>query len=161
MHAYLVQHGKAKSAAEDPNRSLTVEGREEVERMARFLSGLRTSVSLIQHSGKLRAEETAHVFAENVRCTGGPCRLEGLDPDNDPAEAANFLNAYTDDILVVGHLPHLERLAALLLTGNPDCRPVQFRNSGVVCLEKERGGTWSLVWAIVPDLLHAQTSLAA
>ena len=56
--------------------------------------------------------------------------------------------------------PHLERLTSLLLTGNPDRRPVSFRNGGVVCLEKS-GATWSLVWAIVPDLLRTPSRLAA
>ena len=54
MRAYLVQHGKAKSADEDPNRGLSNEGRDEINRIAEFLSALRISVSLIQHSGKAR-----------------------------------------------------------------------------------------------------------
>ena len=161
MHAYLVQHGKAKSVEEDPNRGLSDVGREEVARVAEFLRGLRITISLIQHSGKLRAEETAHILGSSVRCTTGPCHTDGLDPTEDPAATANFLNVYTDDIVIVGHLPHLERLTSLLLTGNPDRRPVQFRNGGVVCLEKERNGTWSLVWAIVPDLLKKDVTLAA
>ena len=161
MHAYLVQHGKAKSVEEDPNRSLSDVGREEVARVAEFLRGLRITISLIQHSGKPRAEETAHILASSVRCTTGPCHTDGLDATEDPAATANFLNVYTDDILIVGHLPHLERLTSLLLTGNPDRHPVQFRNGGVVCLEKERNGTWSLVWAIVPDLLKKDVTLAA
>ena len=41
MHAYLVQHGKAKSAEDDPNRGLSDEGREEVTRVAEFLAGMR------------------------------------------------------------------------------------------------------------------------
>jgi len=101
------------------------------------------------------------MLASVIRCTGGPCHVDGLAPSDDPAITANFLNVYTDDIMIVGHLPHLERLASLLLTGNPDRRPVQFRNGGVVCLEKERNGVWSLVWAIVPDLLRTPTRLAA
>jgi phosphohistidine phosphatase len=161
MHAYLVQHGKAKSAEEDPNRGLSDEGREEVARIAEFFGGLRITISLIQHSGKTRAEETAHMLASVIRCTSGPSHIDGLAPSDDPAPTANFLNVYTDDIMIVGHLPHLERLASLLLTGNPDRRPVQFRNGGVVCLEKERNGVWSLVWAIVPDLLRTPTRLAA
>jgi phosphohistidine phosphatase SixA len=28
-------------------------------------------------------------------------------------------------------------------------------------MAKERNGTWSVVWAVVPDLLRAQTRLAA
>jgi phosphohistidine phosphatase len=161
MHVYLVQHGKAKSAEEDPNRSLSDEGREEVRRIAEFLRGLRITISLIEHSGKARAEETAHILASSVRCTTGPWRTDGLNPNDDPEATANFLNVYTDDVLIVGHLPHLERLVSLLLTGTPDRRPVRFRNGGVVCLDKDRNGIWSLVWAIVPDLLKTPVTLAA
>jgi len=161
MRVYLVQHGKAKSSEQDPNRGLTDAGRTEVARIAEFLNELRITVSLIQHSGKLRAEETAHLFEESIRCTSGPCKVEGLDSGDDPTMAANFLKVYTDDVLIVGHLPHLERLTSLLLTGNPDCRPVSFRNGGVVCLEKESGGTWCLIWAVVPELLKAPTRLVA
>ena len=161
MHVYLVQHGKAKSADQDPNRGLSDEGRAEVARMADFFCNLRISISLIQHSGKLRAEETAHIFASCIRTASGPAHMDGLNPSDDPSIAANFLDVYTDDILIVGHLPHLERLASLLLTGSPDRRPVQFRNGGIVCLEKGSSGIWSLAWAVVPDLLRATTTLAA
>jgi phosphohistidine phosphatase len=154
MRVYLVQHGKAKSADEDPNRGLTGEGRDEVEHVAEFLAQLRISISLIQHSGKARAEETAHILATCMRTATGPTHAEGLNPSDDPTETANFLQFYTDDILIVGHLPHLERLASLLLTGNPDRRPIQLRNAGVVCLEKEHGA-WSVVWAIIPGTSHA------
>jgi phosphohistidine phosphatase len=161
MRAYLVQHGKAKSADEDPNRGLSDEGRDEINRIAEFLAGLRISVSLIQHSGKTRAEETAHLLADSIRSTAGPSHSNDLNPDSDPTIAANFLKVYDDDIMIVGHLPHLERLAAVLLTGKPDCCPVRFRNGGVVCLEKESHARWSLLWAVTPDLLHTWTRLAA
>src|SRR5437870_8347203 len=105
MRVYLVQHGKAKSAEEDPNRGLTDAGRAEVTRIAEFLAGLRLTVSLVQHSGKNRAEETAHILAANIRCAGGPCHTTGLDPSEDPTETGHFLKAYTDDVLIVGHLP--------------------------------------------------------
>src|SRR5262245_12914979 len=132
MRAYLVQHGRAKSADEDPNRGLSDEGRDEISRIAEFLAGLRISVSLIQHSGKARAEETAHLLAACIRTTAGPSHTDELNPDSDPLIAANFLKVYDDDILLVGHLPHLERLTAVLLTGSPDGCPVRFRNVVVV-----------------------------
>src|SRR5687767_1685176 len=150
MRAYLVQHGKAMSPNEDPNRGLTEEGREEVRRIATLLCGLRCSVSLIQHSGKTRAEETAHVFNEIMRNSAGPLATEGLLPTDDPTMTANFLKVYDDDIMLVGHLPHLERLTSLLLTGRQDGHPVQFVNGGVVCLEKAPNGSWSLLWAVIP-----------
>ena len=161
MRVYLVQHGKAKSAEEDPTRGLSDEGREEVTEIAEFLAALRITVSLIEHSGKTRAEETAHILANSIRSAAGPGRTSGLDPSDDPAATANFLKVYTDDLLLVGHLPHLERLTSILLTGYPDRRPVRFTNAGVVCLEKEPHGPWTLVWAIVPELLHPQVRLAA
>jgi phosphohistidine phosphatase len=161
MHVYLVQHGKAKSAEEDPNRGLSDEGRNEIQRVADFLSELRITVSLIQHSGKTRAEETAHLLADSIRCTSGPFHVHGMDPDDDPSLLANFLKVYTDDVVIVGHLPNLERLTSLLLTGNPDRRPVVFRNGGVICLQKDGSGVWGLLWAIVPDLLRAPSRLAA
>jgi phosphohistidine phosphatase len=160
MRAYLVQHGKAKNADEDPERRLSDEGRDEVKLMAEFLGGLPITISLIHHSGKARADETAHILATGMRCSAGPCSTDGLDPADDPETIANFLNVYTENALIVGHLPHLERLASLLLTGNPDQRPVRFRNGGVVCLEKE-SGVWSVLWAIVPELLKKPTRLAA
>ena len=161
MRVYLVQHGKAKPPEEDPNRGLSDEGRKEVERVADFLSELRISVSLIQHSGKTRAEETAHLFAESIRCTSGPVHSYGMEPNDDPSVMVNFLKVYTDDVLLVGHLPHLERLTSLLLTGDPDRRPVGFRNGGIVCLQKDGGGVWSVLWVIVPELLRLPTLSAA
>jgi len=161
MRIYLVQHGKAKPVEEDPNRGLSDDGREEVTRVADFLARMRIVLSLIQHSGKARAEETAHIFGTVMQCTAGPCHTTGLDPSDDPEATANFLKIYTDDALIVGHLPHLERLASILLTGGPDQRPVKFTNGGVVCLEKEAGGKWTVVWALTPELLRPQVRLAA
>ena len=40
MQPYLVQHGAAKSEAEDPQRRLAAEGMETVERMAEYMSSL-------------------------------------------------------------------------------------------------------------------------
>jgi phosphohistidine phosphatase len=161
MRVYLVRHGKAMPVDEDPQCGLTDKGHDEVTRVAKFLGSQRITVSLIQHSGKARAEETAHIFATYLRSTAGPCHTTGLDPEDDPADTANFLKVYTDDVLIVGHLPHLERLTSLLLTGSTDLRPIRFSNAAVVCLEKQDNATWSLVWAVVPELLHAGVRLAA
>jgi phosphohistidine phosphatase len=153
VRVYLVQHGKARSADEDPNRGLSDEGREDVALAAHFLKNRRISVALIQHSGKMRAEQTAHILAEHIRCGAGPSTTDGMNPEDEPEVLANFLQVYDDDILIVGHLPNLERVTSILLTGHADRRPVHFSNAGVVCLEKTGGRAWSVLWAITPDLL--------
>jgi phosphohistidine phosphatase len=67
MQLYLVQHGAAKSEAEDPQRGLTDEGKRTIERMAAFLAPLGFSLDRIEHSEKLRARQTAEILAASRR----------------------------------------------------------------------------------------------
>ena len=59
MHLFLVQHGIAKSEAEDPERPLTEEGTDAVRRMGAWAAGQGLVIDQIRHSGKRRAAETA------------------------------------------------------------------------------------------------------
>ena len=93
MRVYLARHGKAKPVEDDPNCGLTDKGHDEVARVAEFLAEQRITLSLIQHSGKIRAEETAHIFASCIRTASGPIHTDGLNPSDDPSVTANFLNA--------------------------------------------------------------------
>ncbi len=55
--------------------------------------------------------------------------------------------------MLVGHLPHLSKLAGLLLTGSPDIEPIKFRMAGVLCLERDVKGKWALLWMLTPELV--------
>jgi len=55
--------------------------------------------------------------------------------------------------MLVGHLPHLSRLSGLLISGDPDRKVIEFKNGGVVCLERDDEGNWSVVWIIIPQIL--------
>ncbi len=155
MHLYLVQHGDALSRDEDPNRALSNKGRQDVGRMAAFLARTRPAISRVVHSGKVRAMQTALVFAETL----GPGRMieeatEGLAPEDSPTFVADVVNDWTEDTMLVGHFPHLARLAGLLLTGDTNETVVHFQPGTVVCLERgENGCGWTVTWAIRPELL--------
>jgi phosphohistidine phosphatase len=152
MQLYLIQHGKAKSEAQDPDRPLTDEGRREVE--AVLLSTLRfgrVGMARVLHSGKRRARETAEIVAD--RLDAQVEEVDGLDPGDDPAIWAGRLTSQDRDLVLVGHLPHLSRLASRLLCGDPDRDVVRFANGGIVALEGE-GHQWSVRWAISPELVH-------
>ena len=155
MHLYLVQHGDALPKDEDPNRPLSEKGRQDVGRMAAFLARTRPSISRVVHSGKGRAIQTALAFAETM----GPGRIleeaiEGLAPDDSPTIVADVVNGWTEDTMLVGHLPHLSGLAGLLLTGEADETIVYFQPGTVLCLERsENGHGWSVTWAVRPELL--------
>jgi phosphohistidine phosphatase len=66
--------------------------------------------------------------------------------------AQDVIESAEEPIMLVGHLPHMARLASLLLSGNPNRETVRFRNAAIVCLEKVEDA-WVLVWAISPDIL--------
>ena len=67
MRLYLVQHGEAKSEAEDPERSLTKRGEEETGKVSVAAKRLSIRPSKIHHSGKKRAEQTAGIIAGRKR----------------------------------------------------------------------------------------------
>ena len=78
---------------------------------------------------------------------------DALAPNDGPAVWAERLRAEDRDLMLVGHLPHLCRLAALLLCGNADEVVVSFRNAGIVCLGRDENGGWSLDWALPPQMM--------
>jgi phosphohistidine phosphatase len=152
MELYLVQHGEAKSKAEDPQRPLTDRGREEVQRVAAFAAGAGLEISQVRHSGKRRAEETASILAEHLSPAEGVLAMSGLAPMDDVRPIAQALPKETAPLMLVGHLPFMDRLAGLLVTGDPDCSVVRFRMGGIVCLEGV-GDDWAVKWAVTPKLV--------
>lgn len=155
MRLYLAQHGLAEDEAVDAARPLSAQGREDVARVAGFLSLFEQPRPLkIMHSGKLRAEQTARMFAEGW----GNLPVEAADdlsPNADPSIWSAHLASMRGDTMLVGHLPYLERLAGLLLCGDPERRVVRFSNGGVVCLENGEKG-WSVSWQVNPTLFYAR-----
>jgi phosphohistidine phosphatase len=154
---YLVQHGQAVPEGQDPARPLNEGGREEVERVARHVATLGVGVAEIWHSGKLRARQTAEIFRGYLRPEPVLREQRGMNPGDDPVLVLPGLEAAADPVLLVGHLPHLSRLASLLLVGDSGRGIIQFRNAGVVCLARGEGG-WRLDWALPPDLLPGVAS---
>ena len=153
MYLYLIQHGEAKSEAEDPARPLSEKGIRDVRKVASFISSnTRIDVEYINYSGKVRAAQTAEIFSEYIRMSKGAYEAEGLAPMDDPAEWAERLRATSLDVMLIGHLPHLSKLASLLLCGNPEAGIVNVKMGGVVCLKRNEG-RWSVEWMVVPEIL--------
>src|SRR6266702_736262 len=112
VHLYLVQHGQAKAEADDPERPLTDQGVADVEGVARHaVNHLGVRPARVAHSAKTRARQTAEIWARLLDADIAPS--DGLAPNDDPATWAARLDSEVDDLMVVGHLPHLGRLAAL------------------------------------------------
>jgi len=154
MEVYLAQHGEAKPESEDPERSLTHRGSAEVESVARHVASSGLKVVRIIHSGKLRAKQTAELFARYLSPPeGGVSGQKGLGPLDDPQEAQQLVQRTENPIMVVGHLPHLSRLASQLVMGDADQEVIKFTMGGLVCLVGGDGG-WSVGWILIPQLVE-------
>ena len=150
MKLFLVQHGEAKTKQQDPERPLTDRGIADTEKAVRWMSKIEEPIDQILHSGKRRAEQTAQIFASFLDPSRGSVPATDLNPNDDIRVVARQLGEQYKSLMIVGHLPHLSRLAGLLLTGDPENQVVEFINSGVVCLTGQ-DKQWTLSWAVVPD----------
>ena len=81
MYLYLVRHGEAKRGEEDPARGLTKKGIDDVSRIATFVQKINVKVSLILHSEKDRAKQTAQMLADNLKPEKGISETDSLAPN--------------------------------------------------------------------------------
>jgi len=153
MTLYLVQHGQALSDDVDPARPLSDAGEADARAMAAFLAGQPLAVPKIIHSGKLRARQTAELLAGAFAPPPPVAERSGLNPNDPPEELAPELARWQDDAMLVGHLPFMGRLVALLVSGRPQGNIVAFRPGSIACLEPADAGGWSVAWMIRPELL--------
>ena len=151
MKLYLVQHGEARPEDEDPERSLTGKGEEETKKMSAAAKRLGLHPSGIFHSGKKRAEQTAGIIAKALSLSAQ--FGQGLNPNDDVHPWVERISGEAEDIMIVGHLPFLEKLASLLVCGDEGAKAVLFRYSAIVCLEKKGSGRWAVDWVLKPDMV--------
>ena len=154
MKLYLIQHGEAKPEVEDPERSLTAHGEEEVKKVALRTGNLNVVPSRIFHSGKLRAKQTAELMAKGLRISPG--RVEaapGLNPNDDVRPWAKRIGNEKEDMMIVGHLPFLGKLASFLLCGDEKLGLVLFRYAAIVCLEQKEDKGWAVRWILTPEMV--------
>jgi phosphohistidine phosphatase len=153
MRLYLIRHGDAARKDADSEKTLTDKGAFETKKIAEFLKKAKIEAAEVRHSGKKRAAQTAQTIAWAVAPGTSPVAVSGLAP-NDPVEPLKEkLAELREDLVLVGHLPHLENLARLLLSGGRTSPAVDYPPSGALCLERDDEGLWSLRWMIVPEIL--------
>jgi phosphohistidine phosphatase len=151
MEIYLVRHGEAESELVEPTQPLRERGRADVTRIARHTARIKVAVTEIRHSTKLRAKQTAEIFAAHLEPFHGLRETDDLEPTYDPGKAQDAVEGAAEPLMLVGHLPHLARLASLLLVGDPNRDIVRFRPGAVVRLERAERG-WVLGWILTPEI---------
>lgn len=151
MKAYLVQHAEALSKEVDPDRPLSERGRRDTEQVAAMAGRMGIVVSQIRHSGKVRAQQTARILGEALSPREGVVAVEGLGPLDDVEPVANDLDVASETVMLVGHLPFMERLIGELVVGDPDEAVVAVQKAAITCLS-ENEGAWRVCWILTPEM---------
>ena len=144
MRLYLVHHGEAVPPGVDPQRPLSEGGSASVEQLAEKAAMQGAKPAVVWHSGKLRARQTAEAFWRACNALADISAARGLQPADPPDRVAVELSSEASaddprDIMLVGHMPHIQRLLSLLVEGTSD-GTTTFPAHGIVALEPVKGG---------------------
>jgi phosphohistidine phosphatase len=135
---YLLHHADAVSAGVDPRRPLSAAGREHAVLLSGRAAERGVKPAVVWHSGKLRARQTAEAFWRTCNPLATMAAVRGLQP-SDPAEWVRDLVAEeTRDVMLVGHMPNLARVLALLTTGDA-AAPSDFPDHSLIALDATDG----------------------
>lgn len=151
MKLYLVRHGKYIPIDTNMTCPLSQEGEVEISHLARFFSEAGLKVSHIFHSSKTRARQSAEILANVIN--NGQCEfLEGLEPSDPVIPMISTINTFSNDVMLVGHLPFMDILTNELLAIQDGLTLIDFQPGTTVCLLNENDH-WKISWVINPVLL--------
>ena len=154
MRVYLVRHGKASKDSRyrtDAARPLTKRGQADSEAIAAFMARAGMKVHQIRHSGLVRARQTAEIFGAHLNPPGGVIAVRGLHYADPVDVLARELHFEHEPVMLVGHNPFMEHLAAAMLMCNTGHTPLWFATSTTACLEYVEG-FWVVKWVLHREL---------
>lgn len=144
MFFYLAHHGDALGPEVDPQRPLSSRGRAQADALAAQAAAQGVRPVAIWHSGKLRARQTAEAYWRACNPLAEFTATRWAQP-GDPPRLADVLEVETRDVMLVGHMPHLDRLLRRLLGDDEGLSP--FPVNGLVAVERVNGA-WIERWRL-------------
>lgn len=139
----LVHHGETVDPAVDSQRPLSARGRRVAEALAAACAARGVRPAAVWHSGKLRARQTAEAFWHACNPLAEFAVIRGLRPSDPPDPIRDLLAGDPRDLVIVGHMPHIEGLLQLLVS-----REDRFPDHGVAALEPESTMRWAERWRL-------------
>jgi len=153
MKLYLMRHGEAVKKDVYTDRPLSERGREDTKKTAKFLKAGGIKPNAIWHSAKLRAKETAQILAAELKPVGGLVEKDGLLPEDPVEKIFAEVLSLKDTVMLVGHIPFLQKLASLALLDSGAFEVIKFNLGGVACLEQAADGKWLLLFELIPEIV--------
>ncbi len=125
MNLYVLRHGLTVERgtpgfAKDSARPLTPEGERRLWQVAKAMRSLELSFDLILSSSYLRARQTAEIVAVALNAHKRLEFSDSLTPEGSSKKLIELLNQFKsqpENVLLVGHEPHLSSLISMLVSG--------------------------------------------
>lgn len=142
----------------DAKRPLTDAGHLQAREVGRGLKRLKPSVDIILTSPYLRALQTAEHVAECLRPRVAVKEFNELRAEVSPHDTSLALKVFShyNEILLIGHEPHLSAWIAELVAGKDGMR-CMMKKGGVACIEVDHvpppQGSGTLRWLMAPKPL--------
>ena len=144
LQLFLVHHADAVGPEVDTRRPLSSVGVAQADRAAAAAAARGARPTVVWHSGKLRARQTAQAFWRACNALAEFSASPDLQPGDPPSRMRDRLRGESRDVMIAGHFPHLPRLLSLLVNAD-----ASFPQHGVVALESlDEGETWKELWRI-------------
>jgi phosphohistidine phosphatase len=158
MEIYLMQHGPNLPKDEDPEESLSPDGKKQVSKTAKAIKKMGLHFDVIIVSPKKRSQQTALLVAEAVGFpVEGIMETEKVKAMTPAEETVDYLAQFNekDSIIIAGHLPSLAEIASVLLTSGSKAT-IQFERGGLGRIDVDKLPTHDgkLRWYLTPAQLE-------
>jgi phosphohistidine phosphatase len=159
MNVYILRHGiavpRGTPGIKDENRPLTKEGEKKMKEVTAGMQSLNLKFDHIASSPWLRARQTAKIVAKAFRKEVEIWK--SLASTEDPRQlVASLRKAEGQDVLLVGHEPHLSQFISVLISGSPDSQ-MDLKKGGLCKLSSDDlifGQCATLQWLLPPSCLR-------
>jgi phosphohistidine phosphatase len=160
MNIYVLRHGlaaqrTATSPKADRDRPLTAKGEKKLRKIAAAMEAMGIAFDLIVSSPCRRASRTAEIVARERRVRSQIQFMDQLLPEAAPRDLIERLGRMhlpPENLLLVGHEPHLSGVISLLLSGTPHLR-IELKKGGLCKLSVtslKPGRQATLEWLLTP-----------
>ena len=165
MNLFILRHGIAVEPGtpgyeDDSRRPLIPKGERRLQAAASAMKKLELSFDLILSSPFIRARQTAEIVAKALKLKKQLHFSDDLVPGGDARALIQKLNEWKpapENVLLVGHEPHLSRFISLLVSGGADTAAIEMKKGGLCKLEADSlraGGRATLIWLLTPSQME-------
>jgi len=159
MNLYILRHAialpRGTPGIKDEDRPLTKDGKRKMKAAAGGMRGLELDFGRILSSPYLRARETAEIVGKVFGLEVGIWKA--LIPTASPRQLiANLVKVHEDNVLLVGHEPHLSEFVSVLICGSPEAQ-IDLKKSALCKLSSDHllyGRCATLEWLLAPAQLR-------